>query len=94
VVRPKTRVERARRHPEIARDDFDELEGERIALGIEARNRRSELRQLARQLRHDRTAVRRAVVVDLLPVARVFRELAVVKAPRVLRGAHDRALRR
>ena len=95
VVRPEARIERARRHAEIARDRLRRSsQRERIAGGVEPRDRGAERRQLARQLRHDRAAVGRAVVVDLLPVARVLRELAVVEAPRVLRRAHDRVLRR
>jgi len=93
VVRAEARVERARRRAEIARDDFDELERERVALCIEPRDRGCESRQLARQLRHDRAAVGRAVVVDLLPVARVLRQLAIVEAPRILGRAHERVLR-
>jgi hypothetical protein len=94
MVRPEARIERTRRHAELASDHFDQLEGERVAFGVEPRDRDSEPGQRARPLRHDRTAVGRAVVVDLFPVARLLGQLAVIKTPWVLRGSNDRPLSR
>src|SRR5690606_1571738 len=67
-------------------------QGERIARVGGALDRAPELRQRGRPLRHDDAAVGRAVVVDLLPVRRMLRELAIVEPPRVLGGAQDLAL--
>jgi hypothetical protein len=48
-----------------------------------------EFRQAVRPLRDQLAAVGRAVVVDLLPVARILRQLLVVVSPRIYGRARD-----
>ena len=89
VVEPQearvSRAEGAREgvggHPEVRGDGGQEAGSQPLARGRERAHDRTECRPLAGPRRGGAASVLRAAVEDLLPVARVLRQLPVVEAP-------------